>query len=163
MKWRRILIWSGIALAAILVYAWFFGISTMFAIEARWLGRSSPVVWKTPVALPDTSISKSVGTRVSYFGYQFEVPRDDFNEQKSRPVGKWQVLFLRSGRQIIFCTSPPKELINFFFDPSKIDRGKIERLLGPEDLESDYNFIHDMLETTPAKPHAQYPETANGS
>lgn len=116
MKWR-ILIWCGIAFAALAVYAWFFGIATMFAIEARWLGRSSPAVWKTPIALPDASISKSAVTKVSYFGYEFEVPRDDFDEQKSGPVGRWQVLFFRSGRQIIFCTFSPKELISFFFDP----------------------------------------------
>src|SRR2546429_1773968 len=61
----------------------FFGFQTLIALEARYLARKAPVVRVAPAQLRDFSISRSPGRKLSYFGYEFEVPWNDVDEAKS--------------------------------------------------------------------------------
>jgi hypothetical protein len=44
-------------------------------------------LWKTPTELKDLVISIAPGRQLSYCGYEFEVPWNDVDEQKTRLVG----------------------------------------------------------------------------
>src|SRR5260370_21578908 len=68
------------------VYLWFFGFATMFAVEARYVGWKMPVVRRTPVELFDLSISQAPGKKLSYLGYEFELPWDGY-EEKTKQAG----------------------------------------------------------------------------
>ncbi len=46
---------------------------------------------KTPAPLTDLSISNVRTQEVSYFGYEFELPWDDVDEQKSKTTGSIHV------------------------------------------------------------------------
>src|SRR6266852_3311823 len=99
-KRGRILSALAIAGGLCIVYLWFFGVATMFALEARYVGWKIPVVKRTPVELGDLSISQASGRKLDYFGYEFEVPWS-VDEAKSRQVGKMQLIALRTGNSIL--------------------------------------------------------------
>jgi len=112
-------------------------------------------LWKTPAELKDLSVSGAPGRKLSYFGYEFEVPWDDVDEQKTRVIGSLQLIAFRSGKAIMLSRVPPKRLVNGLLDEA-MKRGTltawwIKWLYGDDTLESDYNFVHAALETTPSK------------
>lgn len=149
-KWMRIIIGSGIALLSCAVYLWFFGVQTMFALEARNIARKFPVVKNTPIELPDLSLSESPGKKLSYFGYEFEVPWEDIDQTKSRVVrGNKAVVAFRSGNVLMVWKGSPHDLVNTVLKTGKIDPETFRKLYGDESLESDFNFQRIMLETTP--------------
>jgi hypothetical protein len=90
------------------MYAWFFGFQTAMVLEARVIARRAPVVRETPHILSDLSLSKTPGRRLSYFGYDFEVPWDDLDESKTKLYPTRVVLVFRSGKAMIFSTAPPR-------------------------------------------------------
>src|SRR2546429_6773060 len=79
----RILIGLFVVVLVCVAYLWFFGFQTLIALEARYLARKAPVVRVAPAQLRDFSISRSPGRKLSYFGYEFEVPWNDVDEAKS--------------------------------------------------------------------------------
>ncbi len=67
-----------------------------------------------PTELKDTSVSEAPGTKLSYFGYELEVPWNDFDEiqtqlhPKDKPE-KFKVdLHFRSGLRLVFSAAPPR-------------------------------------------------------
>jgi hypothetical protein len=58
----------------IFVYLYVFGRPTMFIWSARQEAAHDPKLALVPTPLPDTSVSTTPGTTVTFFGYQFEVP-----------------------------------------------------------------------------------------
>jgi hypothetical protein len=67
---KRVLIVFGIAVIVVGIYSWFFGVQTTFALMVRYEYRKLPDVAKTPVALPDLSVSDVPHRKASYFGYE---------------------------------------------------------------------------------------------
>src|SRR5207253_4753487 len=87
----RILIGLFVVVLVCVAYLWFFGFQTLIALEARYLTRKAPIVRVAPAQLTDFSISRSPVRKLSYFGYEFEVPWNDVDEAKrseERRVGK---------------------------------------------------------------------------
>jgi hypothetical protein len=150
IRWGRILIWSGIGAGVVVIYLCVFGIATMFVVESRSMARDNPSLWKTPVQLTNSAISSATGKKLSYLGYEFEVPWIDLNEQHTKLVGKWQVIGFDSKRAIVLRTRPAKETVKFFSDLGKSDEAGLERLWGADTLVSDYTFTDAELEATPA-------------
>jgi hypothetical protein len=152
-RWRRILTWSAIAVVVFAICAWLFGVQIAIALETRYLARESPVMWKVPVELVDASISESPGEKLSYLGCEFEVPWNDLDQQKTRLVGKWQIIWFGSGKGIILKTIPAKERVNAFLEldqkPDAESLRKLKYLYGDETLRSDYAFSSAVLDTTP--------------
>src|SRR5690349_11883015 len=72
--WPRILIALFVLLLLCIAYLWFFGFQTLILLEPRYLTRKAPAVRLAPAQLTDLSISRSSGRKLSYFGYEFEVP-----------------------------------------------------------------------------------------
>jgi hypothetical protein len=151
-RWKRVLVWLGIAVVACGSFFWFFGVQTLFALEARYIGRKSPVVKRVPIELSDLSVSQATGKRLSYFGYEFEVPWDDIDESKSRIIGgNKAIIAFRSGNVLSVLSGSPREFVNLVLSSGKMDSDTFRQIYGDEALKSDYALHRIMLETTPAK------------
>jgi hypothetical protein len=150
-KWKRTLIALGIAVIVGGTYLWFFGIQTTYALTVRYTYRKMPDVARSPVPLSDLSISKIPHRTASYFGYEFELPWDDVDEQKDKTVGTIHVSYSRSGNAFWFSTFPPKEFVNGLMKMAKLDPQGFRELYGDEAFESDYAFHQKMLKLTPSE------------
>ena len=138
---RRFLIWCAVAFSVAGIYLQVFGVATWFVVvKGRNLADNDPALWETPVALQDLSISSAPGRKVSYLGYEFDVPWNDLDEQKTRLYKGWQLIAFHSGKSIFFAALPPIA-----------SETELSRLYGNETKESDYAFIRAMLETTPGE------------
>ena len=121
-------------------------------MEARNIAWKMPVVKKAPVELRDLSVSQAPGKRLSYFGYEFEVPWDDVDQAESRIIGDTKaIVVFRSGNVLSVWSGSPHEFVNMVLSSGKIDGDTFRRIYGDEALKSDYAFHRIMLETTPGK------------
>jgi hypothetical protein len=151
-RWTRVLISFGIAAVACGTYLWLFGAQTFFVLEAHNIARKLPFVKQTPVELTDLSISKAPGMKLSYFGYDFEVPWTDIDQEKTEIIGgNKAIIAFRSGNVLSVWSGPPHELMNGLLEMGKIDRETFREIYGDEVLRSDYSFMSLVLETTPDK------------
>jgi len=148
-KWKRVVLRLGVAVIVLGAYGWLFGSQTMTALLARYEYRKLPDVGKTPVVLTDLSISSTAHRTVSYFGYEFELPWDDVDEQKDETGGQIHLTFFRSGNTFWFSTFPAKDFVNGIVKMGKLDPKSLRQLYGDEAVESDYGFHRIMLLTTP--------------
>ncbi len=148
-KRKRILIWLGSSVAALGLYVWFFGVATMFVLETRYAARKAPIVNKTPVELSDLSVSTSAGTKFSFAGFEFELPWE-VDPEKTKIIGKMEVIVFRSGNAMLVSNPPPREFVNGILKMG-FDRDTFRQMYGEEALNSDYATYRLMLETTPSK------------
>lgn len=145
---RRWLVRANVVLVAGFC-VWHFGVAALFVVETRYVGWKFPSVQKAPVELTDLSISQAAGRKLSYFGYEFEVPWDDLDEGKMKQVGKMQLIAFRSGNAMLFSRIAPKEFVQTFLTGTKIDADNLRKLCGEEALQSDYSLHRLILEATP--------------
>jgi hypothetical protein len=80
------------------------------------------------------------------------------DEEKSKQVGKMQVIAFRSGNAILFSTSSPKQMVTTLQNAGKVDLNELQRLYGENAIRSDYALIQRILETTPSKIGVLTPE-----
>ena len=132
-------------------YVWFFGVATVFALEARYIGWKMPAVKSAPLPVFDSSISQSNGLKLSYFGYDLEVPWSDLDEGKTKQIGQMQLIAFHSGRSILFSVGKPKEFIKTFLSSSGGQSENLAHLYGPDALRSDYALHRLILEATPQR------------
>jgi hypothetical protein len=108
-----------------------------------------------PVDLKDKSISKADGTKLSYFGYEFEVPWNDLDETqnkffpKDKPEKTKVDLYFRSGLRLVFSARSPRQWVNGFPSDFSTSRQDLESVFGPEAMKSDYSFAKALYEFTP--------------
>lgn len=148
---KRLLIWLGSSAALITLYVWFFGVATMFAIEARYVGRKSPQIRITPVPLSDLSTSTSGGQKVTRAGYEFEVPWAVDGKRTKQVSPTKEVIAFDSGNALLFSRMPPKEFVNGLIKDWNMDADSVKRLYGDEVLGSDYSLADLILEATPQR------------
>lgn len=133
-------------------YLWFLGTQTFWVLEAHNVARKLPFVKRTPAALSDLSIAQASGMKLSYFGYEFEVPWTDIDTEKTKTIGgNKAIIAFHSGNVLSIWSGQPHEFMNGLFEAGKIDRNSFRELYGDEALQSDYNFKRLILETTPDK------------
>jgi hypothetical protein len=149
-RWKRILTSAGIVVFVGGVYLWSFGIQTTSALMVRYQFRKLPDVAKTPMPLSDLSISTVPHRTASYFGYEFELPSDDVDEEKDKTFGTVHVSYFRSGNAFWFSTFPPKNFVNEVMKTGNLNPQDLKQLYGEEALESDYAFHKKMLQITPS-------------
>jgi hypothetical protein len=142
--------WAGIVVVIGGVYLWFFGVQTGSTLTVRYQYRNLPDVAKTPVPLPDLSISSVAHKTVSYFGYEFELPWDDVDEARAKTVGTIHVVAFHSGNAFWFSIFPPKDFVNEVTKTANLDPQVLKRIYGEDSLESDYAFQKKMLALTPS-------------
>jgi hypothetical protein len=150
-KRKHTLVTLGVAVIACGIYLWFFGAQSGDTLLACYEYHKFPDVAKIPVPLPDLSISNVPHRQVSYFGYQFELPWDDVDEQKSKTAGTIHVTAFQSGNAFWFSTFPPKDFVNEIMKGSNLDPQRFRQVYGDNAFESDYGFHRLMLGTTPSE------------
>jgi hypothetical protein len=150
-KWKRRLFSVSAFVGACIVYIWFFGVQTFFALQTRQIGRKIPIVKSVPVELEDSSVSKMKGEKLSFMGAEFEVPWDDVDKEKIRIVGNWALVNFRSGTSIILCVSPPDSFITSISKNKTPDPKLFSAIFGAEVLHSDYALHKAIFDTTPSQ------------
>jgi len=152
-KWARILIALFVVLLVSFAYLWFFGFQTLILLEARYLTRKAPAVSMAPAQLADLSISRSPGRKLSYFGYEFEVPWNDVDESKSGiiPDSNKAMIVFQSGNSLSVWHGSPRAFLNTVLANDKIDQNTLRRIVGDEALQSDYALYRTISQMTPDK------------
>jgi hypothetical protein len=147
---RKLVIWANVFIVTGFC-VWHFGVAALFVVESRYVGWKFPLVKKTPMELTDVSISQVEGRKLSYFGYEFEVPWGDLDEGKGKRIGKGQLIAFRSGNALLFSKAAPKEFVQTFLSATKVGPEKVRSLWGEEALKSDYSLHRLILEATPGE------------
>lgn len=151
---KRVLITLAVTLAFVFVGVYWIAPTTLSFYAAR---KVPPVARIVPTELKDKSVSDAPGTKVSYFGYQFEVPWSDFDETqtklypKDRPEKTKVVLQFRSGLRLLVSAAPPgvwAKQLSTEFNAAPQD---LELLFGRETMKSDYSFTKTLYEFSPDK------------
>ena len=153
---RRILVTVAIVFAVILASAcWIAPVALSF-----YAAKKAPAIARVmPTDLKDQTTSQGPGTKLSYFGYDFEVPWNDLDEAKTtlypkdKPEKTRVVLGFRSGLRLIVTAVPAREFANEFAADFKMPAQKFEAVFGQGTATSDYNFVRNVYEFTPAKMH----------
>ena len=151
--WARKLIALLVVLLLCAAYLWFFGFQTLIVLEARYLTRKTPAVQFAPAPLADSSISPSPGKKLSYFGYEFEVPWTDVDEAKSGPIpdsNKARIVF-QSGNTLSVWHGSPRAFLHQVLSNDKINQNTLRRIVGDDALQSDYALYRTILQMTPDK------------
>jgi hypothetical protein len=157
--WRlllRILITVVVTLAVIYVaVTWIAPVAVSYYLARKAL----PVARVVPTELQDKSVSEAPGKKLSYFGYEFEVPWSDLDETQTKlyptnePKKNRVVFHFRSGLRLLFTALPPREWANVLAETFHSTPQNIERAFGTEAMESDYSFKKTLYEFTPDKMH----------
>jgi hypothetical protein len=118
-----------------------------------------PVANVVPADLKDHSVSQAPGMVLSYFGYEFEVPWSDLDESKTtlypkdKPEKTRVVLTFRSGLRLMMTAVPAREFADEFATDFKMPAQKLEAVFGRGAATSDYTFVKNVYEFTPARMH----------
>jgi hypothetical protein len=129
---RRYLPWAlgtFCLLFILLICAFYFGQQTRIYFNIRSI--SGPPWWyKAPQPLADTTVSKTPGTTLSYFGYKFEVPWVGI--EKEINDGRWSTVLFELGHELRF--SNPEH----------------HTFLAPDSSVSNYESLKTILSMTPS-------------
>lgn len=153
---RRILTTIVVTLGAIFVAVNWIGPVALSFYAAR---KVPPVANVVPVDLKDHSVSVAKGMTLSYFGYEFEVPWSDLDESKTilypkdKPEKTRVVLTFRSGLRLMLTAVPAREFAGEFATDFKMPAQKFEAVFGRGAATSDYTFVRNVYEFTPARMH----------
>jgi hypothetical protein len=106
-----------------------------------------------PIDLPDRSISPTPGSKLSYLGYEFEIPWTDLDDTQTKRYPDQVILTFRSGRRLMMGVSLPKFWIT---NLGKLNLSPAIATVhfGPDALQSDYRFLETLYDFTPDKMHA---------
>ncbi len=153
---RRILITVVVTLAVVFAGGYWIAPVALSFYAAR---KALPVARIVPTELKDKSVSDAPGAKLSYFGYEFEIPWDDLDATQTKlyPENKPEKirvdLHFRSGLRLWVTALPAHEWIN---DPDGAIRGAVIAVasaFGKEAVRSDYSFVKSVYEFTPEKMH----------
>jgi hypothetical protein len=107
---RRILIALVIVIAAIFVGVnWIIPVGLSSYMQKK----APPVTRVVPIELKDERVSTAPGKKLSYFGYEFEVPWSDIDAAQTQLYPKYKStknmvdLRFRSGLRMLASSSPP--------------------------------------------------------
>jgi|SRR5579872_181893 len=154
---RRILV----TFAAVLTIA-FIGIYWVTPVAMSFYSSSKaiPVTRVLPADLKDNSISQAEGTKLSFLGYDFEVPWSDLEESKTelfpkdKPDKTMGRFHFRSGLQLLVFTGPPHSFYDQFTQEIKMVPAGFVAAFGSGATTSDYEFMKRVFEFSPNKvPH----------
>jgi hypothetical protein len=116
------------------------------------------------VELADYSISKSSGTTLSYFGYEFDVPWNANFKQKAAGRNLVEVQF-ESGQNVVFIVPENQSgLLTEIVEDHSLNMSNLRPVFGDLMNRSAYEQYGALLNTTPASIHAFGPrgEAARG-
>jgi hypothetical protein len=149
---QTILITAGTALAVALAGMYWIGPVALSFYAAK---KAPAVASVIPVDLKNKSISAAPGRMLSYFGYEFEVPWSDLEENRiafypKDKAEKTKVdLRFRSGLRLIVRAASPREWVNDLPKELNVSARELEAAFGHETMNSDYRFMKTLYEFTP--------------
>src|SRR5271170_3305291 len=153
---RRILITVAVTFAVILACAFYVGPVALSFYATR---KAVPVTRVVPTELRDRTISQGPGLRLSYAGFDFEVPWSDLDGSKTQlypknnPEKTMVVLVFRSGLRIMVTSLRPRELSDMWEKNFKTPPRNIDAIFGAGSANSDYIFTRNVWVFTPDKMH----------
>lgn len=154
---RRILITIVVTLALV-----FIGIYYVSPVALSFYGSSKaiPITRIVPADLTDLSINSAVGQKLSYLGYEFEVPWNDLDESKTllfpkdKPEKTRVILAFKSGLRLMATKCSPHEMADEFMHRDiKMRPAAFAVIFGTEAIDSDYEFTKRVFEFSPEKMH----------
>jgi hypothetical protein len=151
---RRILITVVSTLGVIALGVYWVGPVALSFYAAR---KAPNVARVVPTNLGDLSVSHVTGKKLSYFGYEFEVPWIDLDETQTKLSPKENpcraVLVFQSGLRLMVTAVPPREWARNLSEEMKVPPQNLETAFGEETMKSDYDFLKNLYEFTPDKMH----------
>lgn len=162
-KWVRIAIVLAAMVITCLVYVVLFGAPTISMLEVRHMASKAPVKDRVPVPLPDLSVSQATGTKLSYFGYSFEIPSNDVDPTRGKTWTNRVVVAFKSGNAMMPTSFPPSDFVNgiattFHVTPEKLcegfgDQVQSELCLQDSDLKRDAETDHFSQDVAAVQQH----------
>ncbi len=154
---RRILITLVVTLTFV-----FAGIYYISPIALSFYGSSKaiPITRIVPADLTDLSVSSSPGAKLSYIGYEFDVPWNDLDESKTllfpkdKPEKTRVILTFKSGLRLMATKCAPHEMADTFMHGDiKMTQAAFVAVFGPKAVDSDYEFTKRVMEFSPDRMH----------
>jgi hypothetical protein len=155
-KLKRILCIIAVALTFLIAVIFYLGPVALSFYAAK---KAVPVTRVVPTELKDHTLSRAPGMRVSYLGYDFEVPWNDLDDSKTqlfpknKPAKTMAVLVFRSGLKIFVTSHRPREVSDMWEADFKTPEPNIEVIFGPGSSKSDYIFMKGVWTFTPDTMH----------
>ena len=161
--WERVSLWRRVPCAFLRVGMLIGGLTILLALlgpplaiffVTRSIAKRAPYVWVTQRPLVNYDVSAAPGTKLSYFGYKFEVPWiGDFKERG----GQNGIVELKfdSGRTLLFIA--PKNhagLLSEIVDDPSLHMKNPQSVFGDLTTRSPYDQYAALLNTTPSSIHA---------
>lgn len=122
--------------------------------------RKAPAVAKVlPADLKDASLSPSPTAKLSYLGYDFEVPWTDLDDSKTKlypqnkPEKTMALLTFRSGLRLMVLAGQPRSFAHEFVKDMKVSPQAFEAIFGHDAAVSDYAFTKRVYAFTPDSMH----------
>ncbi len=149
---RRILNPAVVACLAISVFIFIYArqITVLYFVKSQ--VRSAPEMWIVPKRLLDTEINHAIGQKVSWFGYEFEVPWLQMKLQ--RKTESMAVLTTQDGYGVLmFDPSQGSSTLQIMKQESVKQGIDVEAVFGAEATRSNYALRSKMLNLTPRDLH----------
>ncbi len=112
-----------------------------------------------PTELPDHSVSQSAGLRLSYVGYDFEVPWSDLDDSQTKlyPQDRAEkneaVLSFRSGLRLTITSVPARQFVHDFSSDFSTGPHLVNTSFGRGGVASDYVVASNIYNFSPATMH----------
>lgn len=112
-----------------------------------------------PTELPDHSVSPAAGLRLSYVGYDFEVPWSDLDDTQTKlyPQNRTEkneaVLSFRSGLRVTITAVPARQFVSEFSSDFSTGPHLVNASFGRGRATSDYVIASNIYNFSPATMH----------
>jgi len=147
-----LIIISGIAFALVTGYMWGFQTAMWWKFRHDFT-KKAPILNLIPQVLPNIAATSTKSTKLSYAGFEFEVPWTDLDSQESKFIRNTAVYRFQSGRALMFFGPSPtqEDLLSEVEKDFGDKQGNLVKLFGPEATKSNYAFHKAFLEETSAR------------
>jgi hypothetical protein len=154
---RRILITVAVTLTAVYIGIYWIAPVALSLYSSR---KALAITRVVPTDLRDRSVSQAAGAKLSYLGYEFDVPWNDLDESKTelypkdKPDKRMARLHFRSGLQLLVLTAPPHSMADQFTKTDiKMSPQAFAAVFGQQAGDSDYEFMKRVFEFSPDRMH----------
>jgi hypothetical protein len=145
---RPALIVSGFLYVILAIYLLFYGRSMAAFAFAKWKFRNLPEIWIVPKPLLHNAASYSSGSKLAYFGYEFESPVSEVKEER-RVESAVVLSFSDCAGMTIFEPQPSGDLIRGMQEEASKKGRDIKGVFGEEATRSNYALRSKILKATP--------------
>lgn len=154
---RRILITIAVTLTVLLIGIYWIAPVALSLYSSR---KALPITRVVPTSLSDQSVSRAAGAKLSFLGYDFDIPWNDLDESrttlypKDNPVKSVARLYFCSGLQLIVTAIPPHSMADHMMKTDfKMSPQAFSAVFGQQAADSDYEFMKRVFEFSPDKMH----------